>query len=56
MRRFIRQPLVINIEAKMAEIIRNISVIANNSIFRLMMQYFISQNNIAEGVLPNDEF
>ena len=30
--------------------------IANNSIFKSIMQYFFSQINCAEGVLPNDEF
>ena len=30
--------------------------IANNSIFEWIMQYFFSQINCAEGVLPNDEF
>ena len=29
--------------------------IANNSIFKSIMQYFCSQINSAEGVLPNDE-
>ena len=53
------EPLVINWaneEAKMAKIIRHIYVAANNSIFRSIMQYFFSQINSAEGVLPNDEF
>ena len=53
------EPFVINWaneEAKMAKIIRNIYVAANNSIFRSIMQYFFSQINSAEGVLPNDEF
>ena len=30
--------------------------IADNSIFKSIMQYFFSQINNAEGVLPNDEF
>ena len=30
--------------------------IANNSTFKLIMQYFFSQINSAEGVLANDEF
>ena len=30
--------------------------IADNSIFKSIMQYFFSQINSAEGVLPNDEF
>ena len=30
--------------------------IADNSIFKWIMQYFFSQINSAEGVLPNDEF
>ena len=30
--------------------------IANNSNFKLIMQYFFSQINSAEGVLPNDKF
>ena len=30
--------------------------IANNSIFKSIMQYSFSQINSAEGVLPNDEF
>ena len=30
--------------------------IANNSIFKSIMQYFFGQINSAEGVLPNDEF
>ena len=30
--------------------------IADNSIFKPIMQYFFSQINSAEGVLPNDEF
>ena len=30
--------------------------IANNSTFKSIMQYFFSQINSAEGVLPNDEF
>ena len=30
--------------------------IANNSIFKSIMQYFFSQINSAEEVLPNDEF
>ena len=30
--------------------------IANNSIFKSIMQYLFSQINSAEGVLPNDEF
>ena len=30
--------------------------IANNSIFESIMQYFFSQINSAERVLPNDEF
>ena len=30
--------------------------IANNSIFKSIMQYFFSQINSAEGVLPNDAF
>ena len=30
--------------------------IANNSIFKSIMQYFFSWINCAEGVLPNDEF
>ena len=53
------EPLVINWaneEAKMAKIIQHIYVAANNSIFRSIMQYFFSQINSAEGVLPNDEF
>ena len=53
------EPLVINQaneEAKMAKIIRHIYVAANYSIFRSTMQYFFSQINSTEGVLPNDEF
>ena len=38
-------------EPKMAKIIQ-----FNNSIFKSIMQYFFSQINSAEGVLPNDEF
>ena len=30
--------------------------IADNSIFKSIMQHFFSQINSAEGVLPNDEF
>ena len=30
--------------------------IADNSSFKSIMQYFFSQINSAEGVLPNDEF
>ena len=30
--------------------------IANNSIFKTIMQYCFSQINSAEGMLPNDEF
>ena len=30
--------------------------IAHNSIFKSIMQYFFSQINSAEGVLPNNEF
>ena len=30
--------------------------IANNSIFKSIMQYFLSQINSAEGGLPNYEF
>ena len=30
--------------------------IADNSIFKSIMQYFFSQINSAEGVLPDDEF
>ena len=30
--------------------------VANNSIFKWIMQYFLSQINSAEGVLPNDKF
>ena len=30
--------------------------IANNSIFKSIMQYLFSQINSAKGVLPNDEF
>ena len=30
--------------------------IVNNSSFKSIMQYFFSQINSAEGVLPNDEF
>ena len=30
--------------------------IADNSIFKSIMQYFYSQINSAVGVLPNDEF
>ena len=30
--------------------------IANNSIFKSIMQYFFSQINNVEGVLPNNEF
>ena len=30
--------------------------IADNSIFKSIMQYFFSQINSAEGVLPIDEF
>ena len=30
--------------------------IADNSIFKSIMQYFFSQINSDEGVLPNDEF
>ena len=53
------EPLVINWaneEAKMAKIARHIYVAANNSIFRSIIQYFFSQINSAEGVLPNAEF
>ena len=53
------EPLVnnrANEEAKMAKIIRHIYDAADNSIFRSIMQYFFSQINSAEGVLPNDEF
>ena len=47
------EPLVINWvneEANMAKIIRHFYVIANNSIFRSIMQYFFNQINSAEGV------
>ena len=40
------EPLLINWaneEAKMAKIIRHIYVIANNSIFRSIMQYFLAR-------------
>ena len=42
-------------EPKMGQIIRHIMFIADNSIFKLIMQYFFSQINTAEGVLPDDE-
>ena len=53
------EPLVIDWakeEPKMGQIIRHIYVVADNSIFKSIMQYFFSQINSAEGVLPNDEF
>ena len=51
------EPLVIDWakeEPKMGQIILHIYV--HNSIFKSIMQYFFSQINSAEGVLPNDEF
>ena len=42
-------------EPKMGQIIRLFMFIANNSIFKSIMQYFFSQINSDEGVLPNDE-
>ena len=51
------EPLVIDWakeEPKMGQIIWHIYVY--NSIFKSIMQYFFSQINSAEGVLPNDEF
>ena len=53
------EPLVIDWakeEPKMGQIIRISMFIADNSIFKSIMQYFFSQINSAEGVLPNDEF
>ena len=50
------EPLVIDWakeEAIVAKIIWHIYV---NSIFKSIMQYFFSQINSAEGVLPNNEF
>ena len=51
------EPLVIDWakeEQKMEQIIRHIY--ADNSVFKSIMQYFVSQINSAEGVLPYDEF
>ena len=53
------EPLVIDWakeEPKMGQIIRHIYVYCNYSIFKSIMQYFVSQINSAEGVVPNDEF
>ena len=53
------EPLVIDWaeeEPMMGQIIRIFMSIADNSIFKSIMQYFFSQINSAEGVLPNDEF
>ena len=55
------EPLVIDWakeEPKIGQIIRHIIFIADNSIFKSIMQYFFSARSIAlsVGVLPNDGF
>ena len=54
------EPFVIDMtkdKAKMARIVRNIFMfIANNSIFKSIINNFFNQVNSAERVLPDDKF